>query len=455
MRSIIFLLLTFCTFVCASSKPSNPKEDITLVVSGTAENQQEATLVALRSALEQTYGTFVSSNTKILNDEVISDEIVSVSKGNVKKYEVIDVRQINDGTCSVTLNVTICLSKLVSYANSKGVVAEFDGNSFATDLKIMELREKNTLDAFKHMCAEIVELSKDAFDFRITMKNPVCGNYIDRQRRKTNEEGFLINIKIDACANQTTSRIYSLVNQTIKSLKLQPEEILLYARLRRELYNYTTNEFYIPDSLMYVYETASKDERFWIERFTERYRYDRNFAHVLLPIHNHVIYNHIAWATEALFNALFNYKLKDLSNSGYYLSWEKEWHYLGIHKTLGARMEFKIVDSYNRYIGHYNGYDGPKYSTIKITFPHQPRRERDWDKEPLPVYNFFSHRWDSDSSFTSWLVKENKNDKKKKKKNTDKVDDSFGNLLYGISFDVFMTKETISQFKGFFIERNF
>ena len=75
--------------------------------------------------------------------------------------------------------------------------------------------------------------------------------------------------------------------------------------------------------------------------------------------------------------------------------------------------------------------------------------------KPLPVDNFFSNRWDSDSSFASWLVKENKNDKKKKKKNTDKVDDSFGNLLYGISFDVFMTKETISQFKGFFIERNF
>ena len=442
MRSIIFLLLTFCTFVCASSKPSNPKEDITLVVSGTAENQQEATLVALRSALEQTYGTFVSSNTKILNDEVISDEIVSVSKGNVKKYEVIDVRQINDKTCSVTLNVTICLSKLVSYANSKGVVAEFDGNSFATDLKIMELREKNTLDAFKHMCKEIVELSKDAFDFRITMKNPVCGNYIDRQGRKTKEEGFLINIKIDACANQTTSRIYSLVNQTIKSLKLQPEEILL-------------NEFYIPDSLMYVYENASKDKRLWIERFNKRYSYDRNFAHVLLPIHDHVIYNHIAWATNALFEALFNYQLKDLSNSGYYLSWKKKWHYLGSHKNLGARMEFEIVDSYNRYIGHYYGFE-PKYSTIKITFPHQPRRERDWDKKPLPVDNFFSNsRWDSDSDFTSWCVKDNKNDKKKKRKNTDKVDDSFGNLLYGISFDVFMTKETISQFKGFFIERNF
>ena len=434
MRSIIFLLLTFCTFVCASSKPSNPKEDITLVVSGTAENQQEATLVALRSALEQTYGTFVSSNTKILNDEVISDEIVSVSKGNVKKYEVIDVRQINDGTCSVTLNVTICLSKLVSYANSKGVVAEFDGNSFATDLKIMELREKNTLDAFKHMCAEIVELSKDAFDFRITMKNPVCGNYIDRQGSKTKEEGFLINIKIDACANQTTSRIYSLVHQTIKSLKLQPEEILLYARLRRELYNYTTNEFYIPDSLMYVYENASKDERLRIERYKERYRYDRNFAHVLLPIHNHVIYNHIAWATDALFKALFNYQLKDLSNSGYYLSWE-----------IDSRRGFQIVDSYNRFIGH--------NSTIKITYPHKPEPDR--YMQYLPVDNFFLNRWDSDSSFALWPVKENKNDKKKKKKNTDKVDDSFGNLLYGISFDVFMTKETIYQFKGFFIERNF
>lgn len=432
-------MLTFCTFVCASSKPSNPKEDITLVVSGTAENQQEATLVALRSALEQTYGTFVSSNTKILNDEVISDEIVSVSKGNVKKYEVIDVRQINDGTCSVTLKVTICLSKLVSYANSKGVVAEFDGNSFATDMKIMELREKNTLAAFKHMCKEIVELSKDAFDFRITMKNPVCGNYIDRWGRKTEEEGFLINIEIDACANQTTSQIYSLVSRTINSLKLQPEEILQYARLRRELFDYTTNEFYIPE--------------FWLESLREKFEYGPRFADVVLPIHDHVIYKHILWATEALFNALFNYKLKDLSNSGYYLSWEKEWHYLGIHKTLGARMEFKIVDSYNRYIGHYNGYDGPKYSTIKITYPHKPQPDR--YMQYLPVNNFFLNRWDSDSSFALWPVKENKNDKKKKKKNTDKVDESFGNLLYGISFDVFMTKETISHFKGFFVERNF
>lgn len=432
-------MLTFCTFVCASSKPSNPKEDITLVVSGTAENQQEATLVALRSALEQTYGTFVSSNTKILNDEVISDEIVSVSKGNVKKYEVIDVRQINDGTCSVTLKVTICLSKLVSYANSKGVVAEFDGNSFATDMKIMELREKNTLAAFKHMCKEIVELSKDAFDFRITMKNPVCGNYIDRWGRKTEEEGFLINIEIDACANQTTSQIYSLVSRTINSLKLQPEEILQYARLRRELFDYTTNEFYIPE--------------FWLESLREKFEYGPRFADVVLPIHDHVIYKHITWATEALFNALFNYKLKDLSNSGYYLSWEKEWHYLGIHKTLGARMEFKIVDSYNRYIGHYNGYDGPKYSTIKITYPHKPEPDR--YMRYLPVDNFFLNRWDSDPSFALWPVKENKNDKKKKKKNTDKVDESFGYVLYGISFDVFMTKETISHFKGFFVERNF
>lgn len=454
MRRIIFLLLTFCTFVCASSKPSNPKEDITLVVSGTAENQQEATLVALRSALEQTYGTFVSSNTNILNDEVISDEIVSVSKGNVKKYEVIDVRQINDGTCSVTLNVTICLSKLVSYANSKGVVAEFDGNSFATDMKIMELREKNTLTAFKHMCKEIVELSKGAFDFRITMKNPVCGNYIDKQGRKTKEEGFLINIKIDACANQTTSQIYSLVSRTIESLKLQPEEIFQYARLRRELFDYTTNKFYTPDSLAYVYKNASEDVRLSIERMHKKYEYDPDFAHDVLPIHDHVIYKHIVWATDALFKALFNYKLKDLSNSGYYLSWEKEWHPLAIGENLGARMEFKIVDSYNRHIGHYYGFE-PKYSTIKITYPHKPKRDRDWDKEPLPVDNFFSIRWDSDSSFTSWPVKENKNDKKKKKKNTDKVDESFGNLLYGISFDVFMTKETISHFKGFFVERNF
>lgn len=52
---------------CISQSDSNgATDDVTLVVSGDGANKEEATKVALRSAIEQVYGTFVSANTSIV-----------------------------------------------------------------------------------------------------------------------------------------------------------------------------------------------------------------------------------------------------------------------------------------------------------------------------------------------------------------------------------------------------
>ena len=62
-------------------------DDVTLVVSGDGTTKEEATHVALRSAVEQAYGVFVSANTEIMNDELVKDEIATVTSGNVKSYK--------------------------------------------------------------------------------------------------------------------------------------------------------------------------------------------------------------------------------------------------------------------------------------------------------------------------------------------------------------------------------
>ena len=76
--SIVVLCMATCT-ICAQN-------EVSLVVSGEGKNKEEATFNALRSAIEQAYGTFVSANTTILNDQLVADEIVSLSSGNIKKY---------------------------------------------------------------------------------------------------------------------------------------------------------------------------------------------------------------------------------------------------------------------------------------------------------------------------------------------------------------------------------
>ena len=72
----------------------NTSDDVELVVTGDGPTKEKATLSALRSALEQVYGTMVSSNTKILNDELVKDEIVSISTGIVKKYTYLSEKEV-------------------------------------------------------------------------------------------------------------------------------------------------------------------------------------------------------------------------------------------------------------------------------------------------------------------------------------------------------------------------
>ena len=81
------LMFGICCSIFASPEVAGKKKKkeanvdvgttITLVTSGTGDTKEEAVKNALRSALEQTYGAFVSSNSQVVNDELVKDEIVS------------------------------------------------------------------------------------------------------------------------------------------------------------------------------------------------------------------------------------------------------------------------------------------------------------------------------------------------------------------------------------------
>ena len=112
------LLLFIITFLPCFSIIINAKTDddaVVLVVSGDGYTKNEAINNALRNALEQTYGAFVSSNTTILNDKLVRDEIVTLSSGTVKNYKEISSIRREDGVHFVTIEATISLSGLKQY----------------------------------------------------------------------------------------------------------------------------------------------------------------------------------------------------------------------------------------------------------------------------------------------------------------------------------------------------
>ena len=69
---------------------------------------------------------FVSSNTEILNDELLKDEIVSVSSGNIKSFTEVGAN-VHNGIFSVTLETIVSTSALASYAKAKGSACELVG----------------------------------------------------------------------------------------------------------------------------------------------------------------------------------------------------------------------------------------------------------------------------------------------------------------------------------------
>ena len=126
MKKLLLLLTLVFTFTASAQDDKT----VTLVVSGQGKTQDEAKQNALRSAIEQAFGTFISSKTEILNDNLVKDEIVSVTNGNIQKYEVLSEVQIPDGGYATSLKAIVSVSKLTSFCASKGVAIKFKDESF-------------------------------------------------------------------------------------------------------------------------------------------------------------------------------------------------------------------------------------------------------------------------------------------------------------------------------------
>lgn len=228
MRNYLLLLL----FVIASLMPisqtelyaQDPSNDnVTLVVSGEGTTKDEATKNALRSAIEQAFGTFVSANTTVLNDEIVSDEIVSVASGNIQNYKEISSVEIDEGKM-VTLQATVSVDKLISYAQNKGMETEFAGATFAMNRKMKILNEQNELIVYENLRSQLLRMTPGLFDYAIELHGP-------RERR---DGKINIDADIILLTNQNTVNFFTHIHNTLYSLMLSDSEVEEYKNMNRK-----------------------------------------------------------------------------------------------------------------------------------------------------------------------------------------------------------------------------
>ena len=239
----------------SESESSESQNIVTLIVSADGSTKDEATKIALRSAIEQAYGTFVSANTTILNDELVKDEIVTVSSGNIVGYKEISCEQMPGGSFFVTLQATVSISKLISYAQSKGAETEFAGATFGMNMKMKELNKKNEEIALNNLADQVLALYPSAFSYSLTVSEPKLipgrrsvsygepGNSLRNVflympdvwstlgLPGTYEDYYVSSVSVGIEPNQQMKSIVELILTTVNSLALSREERKEYENL--------------------------------------------------------------------------------------------------------------------------------------------------------------------------------------------------------------------------------
>jgi hypothetical protein len=233
------LLLSFFTLNLWAQNTS----DVTLTVVGSGKTIEEAKTNALRSAIEQAYGAFVSSNTEILNDEIVKDEIVSISSGNIKEFKILSQSELTGDLVSMTMSATVSVSSLQSYAQSKGATVEFAGGLFAMNLKMQELNEQNEVTAIRQLCYTIKVMTDNAFDYSIKTNDPKLRDEV--------EQKWELEVDVTVSANKTFVALKNYLIESLNGISMTDDEATKYKELNKKVFQFEIKE---SDSLYHYYK---------------------------------------------------------------------------------------------------------------------------------------------------------------------------------------------------------
>ena len=212
MKVTFFRLLQFVIFLFISTSLLASEQTVQSVGMGTTYD--EARTNAIRYALENVFGTFISSQTEIRNDILQKDETYGISFGHIKKIKEVNSSKIN-GEFLVTLQVTVSTEKLVSFVRSKGMVVEYNGDDFATNIKMQLLNEKNEAHSVDILMKYARLVLPNCFDYEIKAGNP--RNYM--------QGAWEINLNLNIRANDNLKTLVTHLQKTLADLSLTSADI--------------------------------------------------------------------------------------------------------------------------------------------------------------------------------------------------------------------------------------
>lgn len=228
----IFILLVSSFNVLGQTNSDfskNNQGSVLLTVLGQGKTFEDAKYSALRSAIEQAYGAFISSRTEIFNDSLLSNEIVSISNGNINNFEILSKYKTEENVYSLLVRASVSISQLSKFVSNRGYESNFDGQSFAVNIKLQKLNEDAEARAILNSCYITNNILKKSIDFKLENSEP---QQIDGENNK-----FNIKFTVSWITNENYNLFNTYINDLLSKICMSEYDILNYKSLNKEVYN--------------------------------------------------------------------------------------------------------------------------------------------------------------------------------------------------------------------------
>ncbi|WP_304238625.1 hypothetical protein [Jiulongibacter sediminis] len=243
-------------FICIIINTEINAQEQVITTTGSGPSYDIARNNALRYAIESAFGTFISSETKISNDILQSDEIYAISTGNVSNIKELSKIQIGDNY-SVTLKVTVSPSKLVSFVQSKGMNVEFNGEAFASKIKTTFLVEKLNEQSEPYIINTFVDYANlvlpQCFDYEVEASEPYLSRLGD----------WIVQLDLNVNANANFSTLINYLNNNLRNVSMSGEAISQRQSIGREsfvlVFNGQKHYFRTKQSIMSLWNFFSRN----------------------------------------------------------------------------------------------------------------------------------------------------------------------------------------------------
>lgn len=222
------LLLAFfsTSYSAVGQSIFSSKKKNTVEVTGYGDTEAEARLDAEVKAIVSTIGSFVTRQTEIVDDQLISDKMSEIAAGTISRVDII---RPFDGK-SMTIKVQVSVTEVMKFCKNNGIGTDINGAAFAGEFNRQSRNESAEQTALSALSSKLNSILEKCFDFRVIASEPTIDPY------GSSSQSTRIPLIVESYSNANIKIAYREIIQTLQGISMTKSEADTYEKMGKEVF---------------------------------------------------------------------------------------------------------------------------------------------------------------------------------------------------------------------------